>query len=351
MIISSKTVKLFDPAGMYHSISEFPAQVEEAVEIGTESRLAGLKGRFSAIVMAGMGGSAIGGDLLRSYASQELAVPFVVSRSYVLPEFVNSSTLVIVSSYSGNTEETLEAYTAARAKRAIILCLTTGGKVHRIAKKNGDPVISIIPGLQPRAAVGYSFFPLLIAFIRLGLLKKRDGDLAETIGLLWRLSRRYGDYRSTTNRAIGLASALHGKLPIIYSATDHLDAINVRWRSQLSENAKQLAYGHVLPELNHNEIVGWDVNPNLMKKTAVVFLKDRGIHRRVRRREAITESIVRRHAGAVLEAASEGSSLLARMFSLVHLGDWVSYYLALLNRRNPTPVTVIEHLKGEISKA
>lgn len=351
MIISSKTVERFDPAGMVRTISEFPAQVEEAVEIGRESRLAGLKGPFSAIVVAGMGGSAIGGDLLRSYTSQELKLPFIVSRSYILPAFVNTSTFVIVSSYSGDTEETLAAYETARKKRAKILCLTTGGEIQRLAKKNGDPVISVIPGLQPRAAVGYSFFPLLIAFIRLGLLKEREGDLAETIDLLWRLSRRYGAFGSTTNSAVGLAKALHGKLPIIYSASDHLDAVNVRWRGQMSENAKQLAYGHVLPELNHNEIVGWDVNRNLMKNMAVVFLKDRGVHPRVRRREAITESIVRRHAGTVLQAVSEGSSLLARTFSLVHLGDWVSTYLALLNRRDPTPVKVIEVLKRELSKA
>jgi glucose/mannose-6-phosphate isomerase len=192
---------------------------------------------------------------------------------------------------------------------------------------------------------------LLIAFTRLGLLKSKAKDLAETIDLLWRLSRRYGDTRSTSNRAIGLAQSLTGKLPVVYSSSEHLDAVNMRWRGQISENAKQLAYGHFLPELNHNEIVGWNVNRTLMKKMVVIFLKDRGVHARVRRREEVTKTIVRRHAATVLEAASEGSSLLARTFSLVHLGDWVSYYLALLNRRNPTPVKVIEYLKGELAKS
>jgi glucose/mannose-6-phosphate isomerase len=275
----------------------------------------------------------------------------VVNRSYTLPEFVNKSTLVVVSSYSGNTEETLSAYKTAREKNAKILCLTTGGEVMRLAEQHRNPVIKVVPGLQPRAALGYSFFPLLLALTRIGLLKDRNNNIRETVDVLWKLSRQLGNYRNKTNRAIRIARALHGRLPIIYSSSEHLDAVNVRWRGQISENAKQLAYGHVLPEMNHNEIVGWDVDRALLKKSVVLFLKDKGVHDRVRLREEITRSIVRRHAGKVLEVSSEGSSLLARIFSLVYLGDWVSYYLAILNRRNPTPVKVIEYLKGELAKS
>lgn len=350
-MISSESLKRIDPAGMFRCISDFPSQVEEAVEIGNQARLRTLKGPFSSIVMTGMGGSAIGGDLLRSYVSQELSVPCLVNRSYTLPAFVNRSTLVVVSSYSGNTEETLSAYKAAREKNAKILCLTTGGEALRLAEQHGNSIIKVVPGLQPRAALGYSFFPLLLALTRVGLLRNQDNNIRETIDMLWKLSRQLGNYRSKTNRAIRIARALHGRLPIIYSSSEHLDAVNVRWRGQISENAKQLAYGHVLPEMNHNEIVGWDVDRTLLKKTAVLFLKDKGVHARVRLREDITRSIVRRHAGKVLEVSSEGSSLLARIFFLVYLGDWVSYYLAILNKRNPTPVKVIEYLKGELSKA
>ena len=350
-MISSESIAHIDPSGMFHTIADFPSQVEEAVEIGHQARLRSLKGPFSSIVMTGMGGSAIGGDLLRSYVSQELSVPCQVNRSYALPAFVNKSTLVVVSSYSGNTEETLAAYKAAREKGAKILCLTTGGEVLRLAELSGNPVIKVVPGLQPRAALGYSFFPLLLALTRTGILRNQDKNIRETIDLLWRLSRRHSNYQNKANKAVRIARTLHGRLPIIYSAAEHLDAVNVRWRGQISENAKQLAYGHVLPEMNHNEIVGWEVDRTLMKKTAVLFLKDKGVHGRVRLREEITRSIVRRHAGKVLEVSSEGSSLLARMFSLVYLGDWVSYYLAILNKRNPTPVKVIEYLKGELSKA
>lgn len=350
-MISTESMKRIDPSDMFRCISDFPAQVEEAVEIGAEARLQALKAPFSSIVMTGMGGSAIGGDLLRSYVSQEIDVPFLVNRSYLLPSFVNKSTLVVVSSYSGHTEETLSAYKAAREKNAKILCLTTGGEVLRLAQRHGHAFIKVVPGLQPRAALGYSFFPLLIALTRIGLLKNQDKSIRETVDLLWKLSRQLGNFRSKTNKAVRIARALYGRLPIIYSATDHLDAVNVRWRGQISENAKQLAYGHVLPEMNHNEIVGWNVDRTLMKKTAVVFLKDEGVLDRVRLREKITCSIVRRHAGKVLEVSSEGTSLLARIFSLVYLGDWMSYYLAILNGKNPTPVKVIDELKSELSKA
>jgi glucose/mannose-6-phosphate isomerase len=268
-----------------------------------------------------------------------------------MPAFVGTSTLVVVSSYSGNTEETLAAFRGARESGAKILCLTTGGEVLRLAKLSGYPVIKVVPGLQPRAALGYSFFPLLLALTRIGIVRNQDASIRETIDLLWRLSRRFGNLRNKTNQAVRIARMLHGKLPIIYSSSEHLDAVNVRWRGQISENAKQLAYGHVLPEMNHNEIVGWEVDRALMTKTTVVFLKDKGVHDRVRLREDITRSIVRRRAGKVLEVSSEGSSLLARIFSLVYLGDWVSYYLAILNKRNPTPVKVIEYLKNELAKA
>jgi glucose/mannose-6-phosphate isomerase len=351
MIIFPESIARFDPEDMFRCISDFPAQIEEAVQIGWQAQLGTLKAPFSSVVVTGMGGSAIGGDLLRSYLSQEVDVPFLVSRSYLLPGFIGKSTLVVVSSYSGNTEETLSAYQCARKKHSRILCVTAGGRVLRLAEKNGHSVIRVVPGLQPRAALGYSFFPLLVSLTRIGLIKNKDRDISETIDRLWILSRQLRNYRSPRNKAVRIARALHGKLPVIYSSVDYFDAVNVRWRGQISENAKQLAYGHVLPEMNHNEIVGWNVDHALMKRTVAVFLKDRGVQERVRLREEITRSIVRRHAADALEVWSEGTSLLARIFSLVYLGDWVSYYLAILNKRNPTPVKVIEELKARLSKS
>jgi glucose/mannose-6-phosphate isomerase len=278
-------------------------------------------------------------------------VPFAVSRSYALPSYVGRKTLVVVSSYSGNTEETLSSYRDAIRRKARVLCITTGGEVERLARKHKHAFIKVPQGLQPRAALGYSFFPLLIALARLGFIRSQGRDIKETLSGLKFRSQIYRDPRNPGNHPLKVASHLHGRLPIFYSASDHLESVNVRWRGQVNENAKQLAFGNVLPEMNHNEIVGWKVNRELMKKLTVVFLRDRGTHPRVQLREEITKRIVRTYASDVLEVRSEGRSLLARIISLVYLGDWMSYYLAILNKQNPTPVKVIEYLKNELAKA
>jgi glucose/mannose-6-phosphate isomerase len=185
---------------------------------------------------------------------------------------------------------------------------------------------------------------------RTGFIQPRLAEIRETIQALKVTARIYADPGHPKNLALILANRLHGKLPIIYSAAERLDAVNVRWRGQIAENSKHLAFGHVLPEMNHNEIVGWKVDRRLMRKMAVVFLRDKGTHPRVRLREEVTKRIIQKYASTVLEAQSEGKSLLARVFSLVYLGDWVSYYLAILNNEDPTPVKVIDFLKGELAK-
>lgn len=336
---------------MFRCVADFPLQVEEAIRIGDRARLSLTSNDIRSIVLTGMGGSAIAGDLLRSYLAGELRVPFVVNRSYSLPGLVGRDTLVIVSSYSGNTEETLESYREAIHRKAKVLCITTGGEVEHLAGKYGQPCIKVPPGLQPRAALGYSFFPLLLALSRMGFIKPRPADISETVAILKAQSAVFSDLKGRENLALQIAKRLVGKLPVVYSASDRLDAVNVRWRGQICENSKHLAFGHVLPEMNHNEIVGWKVDRELMKKMAVVFLRDVGTHPRVKVREEITKGIIQKKASTVLEAWSEGSSLLARIFSLVYTGDWTSYYLAILNNEDPTPVKVIDYLKGELAKS
>jgi glucose/mannose-6-phosphate isomerase len=219
-----------------------------------------------------------------------------------------------------------------------------------MAKKFKHPWIQIPPGLSPRAALGYSFFPLLVSLSKLGLIKSKDKDIKETVRLLESKAVIFSNPESAENMPLKLAVMLKNKLPIIYSPAEHLDTVNIRWRGQLAENAKQLSSGHVLPEMNHNELVGWKVLTDLMKQMHVVFLKDTGTHRRVALREEITKNIVSQYAGGVTEVESEGKSLLARMFSLIHYGDWVSLYLAILNNEDPEPVAVIDFLKSELAK-
>jgi len=343
-------IKRRDPKGMYAWIRDFPKQVEDAVRIGTKAAVKLPAKGIQNIVLTGLGGSAIGGDLLRSYLADELSVPLIVNRHYLLPAFVNSKSLVIVSSYSGNTEETISAHRAAVKKKAKVLCISTNGETEKLAKKYKHPIIKIPPGLSPRAALGYSFFPLLVVLAKLGFVKTKSKDIGETIRLLAARCEIFANPGGENNSAYRLAQQLKGKLPIVYAPNEHLDTVNVRWRGQIAENAKQLCFGHVLPEMNHNELVGWKVLKPLMKEMEVVFLRDKGTHKRVAFREDITKQVIAQYASHVTEVWSEGTSLLARMFSLIQFGDWVSLYLAILNDEDPAPVAVIDYLKEELSK-
>jgi glucose/mannose-6-phosphate isomerase len=258
--------------------------------------------------------------------------------------------LVIVSSYSGNTEETIAAHRDALKRGAHVLCISSNGATEKIARQHKNALIKIPGGFPPRAALGYSFFPILVTLIRNGLIRGRRRDLQETAGLLKKNALPYSELASASNDALNIARELRGKLPVIYSTTEHLDSVNLRWRTQLAENAKVLAYGNVLPEMNHNELVGWNVLKSLMKEIVVVVLRDADEHPRVRVRLELTKKIAARYSSHIIEAKSVGESLLARMFSLIYLGDWVSYYLALLNEVDPTPVKVIDYLKSELAR-
>jgi glucose/mannose-6-phosphate isomerase len=343
-------IQRLDPAKMYDAIKNFPLQMQDAVNIGKKANVKlNVKG-ITNIVLTGLGGSAIGGDLLRSYLGGSLAVPFQVNRFYSLPAFVGKQTLVIVSSYSGNTEETISAYKDAIKRKARILCITTGGVVEKMALKNKHAVVKIPPGLSPRAALAYSFFPLLMVLGKLKVCKVKPAELKEAHTWLVAKSALYSDVNAAENAPFKLAEQIRGRLPIVYSETEHFDAVNVRWRGQFAENAKQLAFGHVLPEMNHNELVGWRVLAEMMRNSVVLFIKDAGTHKRVAIRQQITKEIVSKYCPMVFEIPSEGKSLLARMFSIVHFGDWLSLYLAILNGVDPSPVEVIDYLKGELSK-
>lgn len=344
-------IRSVDIAGMAGLIREFPAQVRHAVAIGDDAALRRPPKDIRAVVVCGLGGSAIGGDLLRSYLADELRVPFIVNRHYTLPAFVGPRTLVVVSSYSGNTEETVSAHREALRRKAPTLCITSGGTTAKLAGRSKAPLISVPGGLPPRAALGYSFFPLLAALGRWGIVRSRPRDIRETIALLEAKAVEYGDPGTGANRALQLAELLRGRLSVVYASTERLDAVATRWRGQIAENGKSLMFGNVLPEMNHNELVGWKALTGPMERMQVLFLRDRDDHRKVQLRMEITKEIVARHAGGVAEVWSEGKSMLARIFSLVHLGDWTSLYLAVLHREDPTPVEVIDHLKRELAGA
>lgn len=343
-------IRAADPSSMYNLIKTFPQQVREAIAIGNSATVRINTRSIENIVMCGMGGSAISGDLLRSYLADELRVPFIVNRSYSLPKFVGPKSLVIISSYSGNTEETQACHKEAIKRGAKILAITSGGFVAKLAQQKKQPCIMVPGGPSPRAALGYSFFPLLIALAKLKFIKNKDKEIRETLAILESKASEYSDPNLATNQALLLAQQLQGRIGVVYSATERLDAVNTRWRGQIAENGKSLMWGHVLPEMNHNELVGWKSLRDQMKEMHVIFLRDKDDHKRVQHRLDITKQIISEYTQRITERWSEGKAPLARMFSLIHFGDWVSFYLAVLHEADPMPVAVIDHLKQELSQ-
>ncbi len=344
-----KDLEKYDKKDMAYLLADFPDQCSRAIEIALQSSLPSYK-KIDKILVCGMGGSGIGGEILKSVIEPELRIPLVINKNYSLPEFVDSKTLVSSVSYSGNTEETLSAYREAAKKKAKMIAITTGGRLGRLAKRDGVPVVSIPSGLPPRASLGYLFFSLLISLERLGLVKSKKRECQETLRLLKDLKRKFSlSSKVGSNQAKRIALKLHKNLPLIYTSPI-LSPVGLRWKGQLSENSKVLAFSNTFPELSHNEIVGWKCLPEILKRCYLIILRDRYDSPRIKKRIEITSKIIRRKAHGLDFLYSQGKSLLARLFSLIYLGDWVSYYLAILNRIDPTPVEAIDYFKKELAK-
>ncbi len=344
--------KRIDRGGMYDRIYDFPSQFEDALGLTRQTSLPRWgKNQIKNIVVAGLGGSAIGGDLVRSYVAERLDIPFLICRNYTLPNFVDSSSLVFVSSYSGNTEETISAFEDASKRKAKIICISTNGQVERISSEQKIPCVRLPKGFQPRAALGYSFVPILTMLEELGLVRGEEEHIRETKDLLEENRNRFRiEVDAEKNQAKKLATKLHGRLPIIYASDDHFDAVSYRWKGQFCENAKMLAFSNVFPEFNHNELVGWKVLFDYRDYLIVIMLRDKEDHPRIGRRMEIVKHIIEKMKVEVIEIRSRGESLLSRMFSLIQLGDFVSFYLAILNQQDPSPVDVIDYLKNELAK-
>jgi glucose/mannose-6-phosphate isomerase len=348
-----KAVRSLDKSEMLKLLSGFPAQLKEAAEIGKSITFENdIKKGFDKIVFCGLGGSAIGADLIRSYVANECKIPIIVNRDYTLPAFVNDKTLLIVSSYSGNTEETLSAYEEGRKRNANIVAITTNGKLKEIAEKEKLPHVIIPKGLPPRCALGYSSIPIMVLFSKLGIISDKYKEIEETSEFLADLFRNElsPEVSADKNLSKRVANDLFGKYAVLYGANQYTDCVVTRWRGQLAENSKAVSSSHLFPEMNHNEIVGWANPKNLMKDLVVVVLRDKGDHPRVSKRMDISSTIIKKEGVKIIEVNSRGKSLLTRMFSLVYIGDFVSLYLAILNGVDPTPVDSVMYLKNELAK-
>lgn len=350
-----------DSKNMFEILKNFPEQVKEAIEIGKKAPLMNAPEKPKNFLILGMGGSAIGGDLLRSYCAATKGADrlrIAVNRSYDIPGWVDEETCVIASSYSGGTEETLSAFEQAFRITKNIICITTGGKLGEQAKEKGVPIIEIPGGMQPRCALGYSFFPMLIQLMRLGAfeqiaVEETEAAFEELIPMLESDSMEFADMDAedyeNANVAIQLADDLIDAIPIIVSASERTDVVNLRWRGQFQENAKNIAFGAYLPEMNHNEINGYANPLDGEEYFFFIFLTDPEDHPRVQIRFDVTQELLEDICVDGISLSGEGDYLLTRMFSLIYLGDWTSYYLALYNSEDPTPIPQISVLKKALS--
>ena len=347
----NKGLKTIDASSMAEHLFGLPDHMKDAVRLYAEAPCSYSGEDVRNVVITGMGGSAIGGDLLRCVVERDIQVPLSVVRGYRLPAFVSGGTLLMGVSHSGNTEETLSTFRQGLDRGAKGYAITSGGKLGGIAEEFSIPCVSIPAGMPPRCALGYLFVPPLLALAGAGLIPNKDMDLNEAVGVLMELRETYGPQSPLEeNPAKKLAIELLDMAPIIYGSTGGTEAVALRWKTQLNENAKTYAAYNVIPEMNHNEIAGWDAQPELSARTIAVFLRDDDDHPSVNKRIDFTKPILKEKGLTVREFQSFGRSLLARLFSLIYFGDYVSYYLAILYEIDPTPVKVIEELKWKLEQ-
>lgn len=322
-------------------VEQFPAQLEKALEIGRAAKLSTAKNKVQNVLITGLGGSGIGGTIISELCFPECPVPVTVSKGYFIPSFVSANTLVIVSSYSGNTEETIACMKQAHEKGVTLCCITSGGTIAEFAKANNVDCILIPGGMPPRACLGYSLTQLVFTFVHHGLIGNNHiKALSGSAEMLKKKQNAIADHGKQ------VAEFLLGKIPVIYSTTLY-EGVAVRFRQQLNENSKVLCWHHVIPEMNHNELVGWAGGT---EEYAVIVFRDPSEYERNAYRIQLNKEIITRYTPHYMEIPSEGNSYLEKALYLIHLGDWVSVELAALRGVDPVEVNVINFLKGELSK-
>ena len=331
-------------------IDGLPAQVESAWALGQSLTLPDSFGGVNHVVITGMGGSAIGGALTQALAAPESSLPLTIIRDYNLPAFVGPKTLVIGSSHSGGTEETLSACEQAVARGAKLLALTTGGKLAALAEQHAGSVWRFQHQGAPRSAVGWSFMLALSVLTKLGVVKDKSMDVAEAVAAMRaQQATLQADTPVTRNPAKRMAGQLMGRISAIF-ASDYLAPVARRWNGQLTEVAKAWAQFAELPEMNHNQVVGTMYPAELVNKFMVLFLRSTHDHPRNRRRAQVTREIYMTSGFNTDEIEAQGQSPLAQMLTALHYGDYVAYYLAMAYSVDPTPIPQIDYLKEQLAK-
>jgi glucose/mannose-6-phosphate isomerase len=322
-------------------INDFSNHLREAIEIANNTTLTSYSKEIRNILICGLGGSGIGGTIVSDIISSNVNIPISVTKDYSIPNFVNEHTLVIANSYSGNTEETLYALEKCQARRTEIAVITSGGKLKTIAEENKYNKI-IIPGDQPpRAMFGYAFTELFFMLNHYGIIDdsfKSEFDKAITL-----IDTEKADIQK---QAMDLAKKIHKQTPVIYVAKG-FEGVAIRFRQQLNENSKILAWHNVVPEMNHNELLGWRTNVDGL---AVVYFRNKCDYNRNQIRMDINKKVISKFTSNITEIWSKGHSLIENSLYHISLGDWTSWYLSEMNNVDAIEIDVIDFLKGELAK-
>ncbi len=341
---------LYDKSNMHDAILSFPTQIKQILDMMEDWNPQHSYSGINNILILGMGGSAIGGDCAKVISQNSCSIPILVNRSYNIPKWVNKSTLVLASSYSGNTEETLSAFHQCISVNAKVLVISTGGEITELANKNNLDVFKIPTGFQPRAALGFSFSSILMVLNKLNFIEdKLVNELSNSVELLSKYSSKFTS-ENEDNPAIEYADKISNSIPVIYGSEDMTWVIAYRFRCQLEENSKVLAFHHHIPEQNHNEIEGWNQYPDFLENISIIWLKDEDDHIRSLKRMNISKDILRDIPKQQIIIETKGKSRVTRFLKLIHFTDWISYYLALQNKIDPTPVMRIQDLKRKMNE-
>jgi glucose/mannose-6-phosphate isomerase len=325
---------------MQKLIEDFPLQLREAIGIADKQNFPVFTNPISNVIIAGLGGSGISGSIVSNMLENELTIPVTVVNRYFLPGYAGVNSLVIASSYSGNTEETISCLQEAIQKECNIICISSGGKIEEIAKEFDLFFIKIPGGNPPRASIGYSLVQLLAIFKYYSIAKlEYTEQLQAAIALI------ENEKNAITIEAKAVAAKMLNKTPVIYSSAS-TEAIIKRFRQQINENAKTLCWHHVFPEMNHNELVGWrEKNENL----AVIIFRNESDYERNKKRIEFSKNVFQKYTSTLIEIFSKGNSNIENTIYFIHIGDWISLFLAEMRGVNSVEVEVIDHLKSELS--
>ncbi|SHF58866.1 bifunctional phosphoglucose/phosphomannose isomerase [Caldanaerobius fijiensis DSM 17918] len=349
-----KAIRALDSMGSLITTENYDKQFKEGLDLVANFELPPLNREIHEIILLGTGGgSSVAGGFLRSYLFDELKQPIIINQGYNIPAFVDKNTLVLVTSHSGNTEEILSAYEQAKKTGAYMVALTAGGKLAENCKNDGVPCLIVPADIgHPRRDLGYIFVPLLVMLHKLGLISDKTEEIMETINLFTELNKKLNpEVPVEQNHAKQIAIGLYGHIPLIYGSLDYYDSVAWRWKNQFGENSKLMAFYNVIPNLHHDEAVGWDMPEDLLKKFYLIMLRDDELDSpKIKKRKDITADILKERMGHVEFVYATGKSRLARMFSLVYLGDFVTLYAPIYRGVDPTPVEVINLFKRKMAE-